>query len=56
MGKCKICKDKDHTTREHKIFMTYFKKSIPELVSIIISLEVENDRLQDMRCQKYKEK
>ena len=38
---CKTCKNKYHTTDEHEIFEEYFKKSKEDLVSIIISLEVE---------------
>jgi len=52
---CKKCKDKYHTTAEHKIFKAYFKKSIPELVSIIIALEVENDRLENIKCRQYED-
>jgi hypothetical protein len=38
---CKICGNKYHTTAEHEIFKEYFKKSKEDLISIIISLEVE---------------
>jgi len=46
---CKYCHDKYHTSDEHEIFEDYFKKSIPELVSIIISLEVQVQQLEKCR-------
>ena len=45
--KCRICNNKNHTTNEHKIFKEYFEMSREDLVSIIISLEVENNRLSE---------
>ena len=42
---CEICNNDGHTTDEHEIFKEYFDKSKEDLVSIIISLEVEVDRL-----------
>ena len=44
---CKICNNEYHTTDEHEIFKEYFKKSKEDLISIIISLEVENNRLEE---------
>ena len=38
---CEICNNEYHTTDEHEIFEEYFDKSKEDLVSIIISLEVE---------------
>ena len=43
--KCRYCYNKYHTSDEHEIFEEYFKKSIPDLVSIIISLEQQVDKL-----------
>jgi len=43
---CKTCGDNGHTTDEHEIFKDLFEKSQGELVSIIISLEIENDNLE----------
>ena len=44
---CKTCNNEYHTTDEHEIFKEYFEKSKEDLVSIIISLEVECDQLLD---------
>lgn len=46
---CKSCGNKYHTTEEHEIFKEYFTKTKEELVSIIISLVVENERLQSKK-------
>jgi len=46
---CKTCGNIDHTTNEHEIFKDLFKKSKEDLVSIIISLEVENSN-HEYRC------
>ena len=42
---CKYCHNIYHTSDEHEIFKEYFKKSVPDLVSIIISLEQQVDKL-----------
>ena len=44
---CKYCHNIYHTSDEHEIFKEYFKKSVPDLVSIIISLEQQVDKLED---------
>lgn len=43
---CKKCGNKYHTTDEHEIFKEYFSRSKEDLISVIISLEVENDKLR----------
>ncbi len=43
---CIICNDKGHTANEHTLFNKYFSKTIPELVSIIISNEVYISQLE----------
>jgi hypothetical protein len=43
---CKTCGNDGHTTDEHYIFKDLFEKSKEELVSIIISLEIENNNLE----------
>ena len=45
--KCEACKNIYHTTNEHEIFKEYFEKSKEDLVSIIISLEVEIQNLEE---------
>ena len=46
--KCKTCGNIDHTTNEHEIFKDLFEKSKEDLVSIIISLEVELNKYEEI--------
>ena len=43
---CATCKNEYHTTDEHEIFKDLFELSREDLVSQIISLEIENNNLQ----------
>jgi len=43
---CKTCGNEYHSTDEHEIFKDLFEKSKEDLVSMIIALEVENERLE----------